>query len=63
MAFSSELLPTFERPRNATSGSTDANGVVRNLAADQSLSGEWRDGVKTLSAKASCSSLGGLVSQ
>ena len=63
MAFSSELLPTFERPRNATSGSTDANGVVRNLAADQSLTGEWRDGVKTLSAKASCSSLGGLVSQ
>lgn len=40
IAFSSELLPTFDRPKNATSGSTDANGVVRNLAADQSFSGE-----------------------
>lgn len=40
IAFKSELLPTFDRPRNATSGSTDESGVVRNLAADQSFKGE-----------------------
>jgi hypothetical protein len=56
-------LPTFERPRNATSGSTDSIGVVRNLAADQSFMGEWREGVKTLSAKASWPALGACVSQ
>lgn len=49
-AFSSELFPTFERPRNATSGSDDDSGVVRNLLADHSLTGEWRDGLKNLSA-------------
>lgn len=62
-AFNSELFPTFERPRNATSGSIDDNGVVRNLLADHSLIGEWREGVKSLSAKTSCVVLGGFVSQ
>ena len=50
IAFSNELLPTFERPRNATSGSRDDIGVVRNLLADHSLMGEWCDGAKNLSA-------------
>lgn len=49
-AFSSELFPAFERPRKATSGSTDDSGVVRNLLADHSLTGAWREGVKSLSA-------------
>lgn len=63
IAFSKELLPTLERPRNATSGSTEERGVVRNLLADHSFRGEWRDGMKILSAKASWEGVGGLVSQ
>jgi hypothetical protein len=38
--FINELFPTFDRPRNATSGSVEDTGVVRNLLADQSLIGE-----------------------
>lgn len=63
IALSSELLPTLERPRNATSGSTEESGVVRNLLADHILRGEWREGVNILSAKASWDGFGGLVSQ
>jgi hypothetical protein len=63
IAFSKELLPTFDRPRKATSGSSEESGVVRNLLADHSLIGEWRDGVKILSAKASWLGCGGWVSQ
>lgn len=63
MAFKSELFPTLERPRNATSGSIEDMGVVRNLLADHNLIGEWRDGMKSLSAKASWAALGGFVSQ
>ena len=49
-ALSKELLPTFERPRNATSGSIEERGVVRNFAADHNFLGEWREGAKSLSA-------------
>lgn len=63
MAFNNELFPTLERPRNATSGWMEDKGVVRNLLADHSFNGEWREGVKTLSANASCAGVGGFVSQ
>lgn len=38
--FNNELFPTFERPRIATSGSSEDMGVVRNLLADHNLMGE-----------------------
>ena len=63
IAFNNELFPTFDRPRKATSGSIEESGVVRNLLADQSLIGEWRDGMNSLSAKASWPALGAFVSQ
>lgn len=63
IAFNKELFPTFDRPRNATSGSIEERGVVRNLLADHSFIGEWRDGMNSLFAKASWSALGALVSQ
>lgn len=39
-AFNNELLPTFDRPRNATSGVVEESGVVRNLLRVQSFIGE-----------------------
>lgn len=63
IAFSSELFPTFDRPRNATSGSVEERGVVRNFDADHSFTGEWREGVKSLSAYASWRGVGIEVSQ
>jgi hypothetical protein len=40
MAFINDDFPTFDRPRNATSGSVDDKGMVRNWAAEKSLTGE-----------------------
>lgn len=58
-----ELLPAFERPRNATSGYGLSSGMLRNSPVTQVCRGEPGARSKNLSAYASCDALGGLVSQ
>lgn len=64
-AFRSDDLPTFERPRNATSGIEEVvRGVWRNFEAEKSFTGVWGgEGVKRVFAVWSWDGVGGLVSQ